>query len=83
MKKLLFTIIAIVGTSLAAHAQASVSFDDYFTLGYVVVDVNGHLSTSTDSYFAAPNFTVSLYALPGNVTTTAGLGADAYGYLSP
>jgi len=81
MKKLLLTIIAIVGTSRAAYAQASVSFDDYLTQGCVVVDFNGHLSTATDSYYAAPNFTASLYALPGNVTTTAGLGADAYGYL--
>jgi hypothetical protein len=88
MKKLILTATAIVGAAMGAYAQGVVFFNDtaYPTVpGYVVTDVNGHLSSSTANYVATPNFTAALYQMPGNVTSLSSLTAqpDAYGYLTP
>ena len=81
MKKLILTTTAMAGTALVAHCQGNLLFNDESTAGFVVQSSGDHNSTA--SYVASPNFTAALYALPGNVTSTAGLGIDAYGYLTP
>ena len=72
MKKLILTITATVGVSMAGYSQGNVAFNDESTYGegYVVLDSNGHLSSSTANYVAASDFTVQVYALAGNVTNT-------------
>lgn len=67
---------------MVAFSQgASVTVGNFSANGYVIADPAGHLSSSTASYVKSTSFTVQLWALPGNVTSTAGLGIDAYGYL--
>jgi hypothetical protein len=85
MKKLIVTFAVVAGTSLAAYSQGTITVgnNDANANGFVVVDPNGHLSSSSAGYAVASTFTVQLWALPGNVTTTAGVaGLDAYGYLN-
>jgi len=82
MKKLILTVTVVAGAAMAAYSQGAVDFTDTTTSGYVVADPAGHLSSSTASYAASSDFTAQLWALPGNVTTTSGLGIDAYGYIS-
>jgi hypothetical protein len=84
MKKLILTSAVIVGAALGAYAQGVVAFNDESTPGYVIESTLSHTSsTVTTAYVASPNFTAALYALSGHVTSLAGLGVDAYGYITP
>jgi hypothetical protein len=83
MKKLILAITIITGASVVAYSQGTVVVGNLQNNGFVIVDPAGHLSSSTASYVQAPNFTVQLWALPGNVTTVSGVaGLDQYGYLN-
>jgi PEP-CTERM motif-containing protein len=84
MKKLILTVAMVAGVSMVAFSQgASMTVGNFSANGYVITDPAGHLSSSTASYTKTATFTVQLWALPGNVTSTAGLGIDAYGYITP
>lgn len=86
MKRTISAIAAIAVTSVTAFSQGVVFIgnNNAAANGFVVVDPAGHLSSSTASYTLPTSFTVQLWALPGNLTTTAGIvGLDQYGYLDP
>jgi hypothetical protein len=78
MKKIILTMVALAGISLAAHSQGTVAFQNENEINGVVdlEAANGTLSYAT-------SFTIALYY--GNVdgaATTVALGTDAYGQLT-
>jgi len=87
MKKLILTITAVVGGSIAGYSQGAslaIGNSSANANGYVISSSGKDTSTTATTYVQAPTFTIQLYALPGNVETTSGLTADpidAYGYL--
>lgn len=79
MKKVILTVAASVGLSLAAHSQGVVQFQNQGG------GVNGSIDLQTGSTLSyATSFTTALYygVVSGAATTTPIAGQNAYGYLT-
>jgi hypothetical protein len=83
MKKLILTITAMAAVSVTANGQGQIDFLSDHARGDVVVDPDGHMSTSTAIYSRATSFTAQLWALSAPASSTAGLHIDTYGYENP
>jgi len=85
MKKLILSVAAVSGLSMAGFAQGTVAFNNEVPvngnyLGYIVNNSGG---TGSSGYSLASSFTVGLYyGDVGGSATTQSLGADSSGQLT-
>jgi PEP-CTERM motif len=85
MKKLTLATATIVCASMVAYSQGTVTVgnNDVNANGFVITSSSQHTAATATTYAPSSTFTIQLWQLPGNVTTTAGVaGLDAYGYLN-